>query len=151
MLDSYVSSKDAKNAILLAKKYRVDSWLKAAYTRMVQRLPKIEELLQTPSLDWETIARILYAKQLFVYPTAHYYCTCGDNTWTPVNDSFCGCRESMTQINSAIEQSFRMELDDIKGTPNADPPSPSKYIVFHHKKILLLTRRHGNVSLKVRQ
>ena len=98
MLDDYVRSKDAKTAVLLAKEYRVDSWLKAAYIHLLQRGPlEIEELLQTPSLDWETIARLSYARQL----------------------KFCDCAESWTQINLAIERSFKMELDNIKWTPSA--------------------------------
>ncbi len=139
MLYDYVSSElDAKNAVLLAKRYRVDSWLKAAYIRMLRGPLKIEEMLQTPSLDWETIARIKQLELTF----NHAYCP----RYAQV-DEICGGREFTPQINSVIEQSFRMELDNMKWTPSAnpvDPPFPGKYIVFHHKMILLLTRRHGN-------
>jgi len=138
MLDDYVTSKDAKTAVFIAKAYHVDSWLKAAYIRLLQGPLIIEELLQTPSLDWETIARLSYAKLRAFAETAtsRYYCACGLQ-YSTVHE-VCGCRESMTRINSAVEQSFRMEPD------NKSAPLPGKYIVFHHKKKLFLSRRHGN-------
>jgi len=68
-------SKPPKEAIFLAKKFRVVSWLKTAYTCILQNPLKIEELSQAPALDWETIARLLYAKQLGFIPPGNYYCS----------------------------------------------------------------------------
>jgi len=126
MLDDYVRSKDAKTAVLLAKEYRIDSWLKAAYVRLLlEHAPlKIEELLQPPSLDWETIARLSYAKQLELCefnPATHFCCDMGGD--------YCDCAASTGRI--VIEQSFKMELDNMKWTPSAlkaAPPLPG--IVF---------------------
>ena len=146
MLEDYVTSKDAKTAVLIAKAYHVDSWLKAAYVRILQQGPlKIEELLQTPSLDWETIARLSYAKLCAVAnnATSRYYCACGLQ-FSTVHE-VCGCRESMTRINSAVEQSFGMEPD------NKSAPLPGKYIVFHHKNKLFLSHNSASDSPLVKK
>ena len=142
MLDDYVRSKDAKTAVLLAKEYRVDSWLKVAYIRLLlEHAPlKIEELLQTPSLDWETIARLSYAKQLELceFNSATSFC-CNMS-------DVCYCAASTSRKKFAIERSFKMELDNMKWTPSAlaaAPPLPGKYIVF-------VTKRY-NLSVTQRQ
>jgi len=48
---------------LLAKKYRVLKWLKAAYIRLLQQpIFTMEELTRDPKLDWETIGRLFSVK-----------------------------------------------------------------------------------------
>jgi hypothetical protein len=59
-LDSWVETHPAKKVVLLAKKYSISSWLKGAYLRLVQQKTlTTQELLSPPSLDWETIGRLL--------------------------------------------------------------------------------------------
>ncbi len=127
VLDPYVMSKTAKDAVLLAKKYHVAKWLKAAYTRILQAPLKIEELLQTPALDWETIARLLYAKQLGLFPSgnATYYCAfCR----SPVrSESLCTCRVFATRIDPSIEESFRIEFEGAVYPQGVDLPLPGEY------------------------
>ena len=48
---------------MLAKEYRVLSWLKAAYNRLLQTTDlATNELTAHPELDWETIGRLLSVK-----------------------------------------------------------------------------------------
>lgn len=62
-LDPWIASQDAKQVVLLAKKYRILKWLKDGYTRLLQQ-PSLtaDELSAAPSLDWKTIAKLLSVK-----------------------------------------------------------------------------------------
>src|SRR5260221_51591 len=61
-LDSWVETHPAKKVVLLAKTYSIATWLKGAYIRLVQqKMLTTQELLYPPSLDWETIGRLLEA------------------------------------------------------------------------------------------
>ena len=62
-LEDWKNNQSAKEVVLLAKKYRILKWLKDGYTRVLQQ-PSLTaaELSATPSLDWETIAKLLSAK-----------------------------------------------------------------------------------------
>jgi len=120
VLDPYVKSITAKGAVLLAKKYHVAMWLHAAYARILQTPFKIEDLLQSPALDWETIARLLYAKQLCLLPSgnATYHCTFCRN---PVRrDLLCTCSSLAARIIPSIEESFQIEFEGY-------PPLPGEY------------------------
>jgi hypothetical protein len=104
-------SKPPKDAILLAKKFRVVSWLKAAYTCILRTPLKIEELSQTPALDWETIARLLYAKQVGLFPPGNYYCS--SCTRSIRGEALCVCGSFVGRIGSSIEESFRKEFEGV--------------------------------------
>jgi len=63
-LETYIAVLDAKEVVLLAKKYRVLKWLKSGYNRLLRQNPTVSvvELSAVPSLDWESIARLLSVK-----------------------------------------------------------------------------------------
>lgn len=76
----------AKEIVLLAKKYRVLKWLKNGYTFILRQSIGLSasELSAVPSLDWETIGRLLSAKLRM--------------------------QLNLQDLSSAIEQEFREEF-----------------------------------------
>lgn len=96
---------DAKEAVLFAKKYRVISWLKASYRRLLQKDPlTIEELSSHPALDWETMGRLFYLRQDLtdMQKTHNYYCaTCRCHV---VRGQVCSCK---------FEHVFRTEFENM--------------------------------------
>ena len=102
---------DAKEAVLLAKKYRVLSWLKASYGRLLQKTPlTIEELSSHPGLDWETMARLFYLKQetpLTNQQRAYYY-YCGTCSLHVAPGQIC-----LTCRDTRLESVFRTEFESM--------------------------------------
>jgi len=108
-LDSWVEDHPAKKVALLAKKYSVPTWLKGAYIRMIQRRTlTTQELLSPPSLDWETIGRLLEAN------STAFDSAVVQNTQRPCSlcdSSTCDCQEVVLQ--SIVEYEFKEEFKAI--------------------------------------
>jgi len=63
-LDGWVKSQSLKQIVLIAKRYEIVSWLEIAYSQLSSKVPlPFDELTNHPAVDWETIARLLYAQQ----------------------------------------------------------------------------------------
>jgi hypothetical protein len=92
---------------LLAKKYRVVSWLKTAYTRLLQLGPLMTaELRAHPELDWETIARLCRVKHSLTLYDANSRCThCGDRMVV------CTCSSN---LQAYTDHEFRAEIKDME-------------------------------------
>jgi hypothetical protein len=116
-LEPWIKEQNAKEVVLLAKKYRVQKWLRDGYTRILQQ-PSLTatELGATPSLDWETISKLLSAKMLL------NQCRGGCHDWvTTAYGVGYGCRSSVTGITvpSAMEQEFEEEFSDMSDDVSA--------------------------------
>jgi len=59
-LDQHVTTQNAVQTVLLAKKFNVVRWLRDGYTRLLNETPL--PLSNLSLLDWETKCRIYYAK-----------------------------------------------------------------------------------------
>jgi hypothetical protein len=111
-LDSWVENQPAKKVVLLAKKYFIRSWLKGAYLRLVQptRILTTQELLSPPSLDWETIGRLLAANSTasinVVYKDQQGCCSLCSHDLT------CDCQGLVLLSN--IEEEFKEEFETIE-------------------------------------
>ncbi|CAA7260399.1 unnamed protein product [Cyclocybe aegerita] len=95
-LTPLVAEKPLPEAITLAKKYRVQSWLRDSYTRFINR-PDVLTIQDFAPLDWETTAKLFCARDTAARTglTQNFYCnTC--NVWTGPsysgNNERCHCR-----------------------------------------------------------
>ena len=80
-LNTWVTqTQNAKEAVLIAKKYQLLPWLKSSYLRLLQQNTlTIEELSSYPGLDWETIARLFYIAKQVQGSQMNYNCSnCGN-------------------------------------------------------------------------
>jgi len=79
-LSALNTQRDIIEIILLAKKYRIKTWLRESYLAIVQRKElKIDDMLSPRTLDWETISRIFAIQSLIKHwqlppPPPRTYC-----------------------------------------------------------------------------
>jgi hypothetical protein len=102
-LDGWTKSQSLKQVILTARKYNIISWLKAAYTQLVDpdsHFP-LEDLTDPPAMDWETIAKILHVNLQRKISDYDYPDSCG----------ICGTgRICCGVVDPLIEETFKAEF-----------------------------------------
>ena len=98
-LNRWVESISPKEAVIIAKQYGVQRWLRAAYIRL---LDCSLEGFADSGLDWETIARLLWAKQTMLVSQlrSNDLCLCGSKILNgEVLDCIClGRKQAAVQI-----------------------------------------------------
>jgi len=129
-LDSWIINQTPKEAVLLAKKYCIANWLKHSYTRLLrQQTLTANELNTSPSsLDWETIARLLSAREAIRVTSSTSPSTgscscdcCNRNNGNYYSHDRCrGCQQTCYQTNvysptdtdleTAIQNEFGEEI-----------------------------------------
>jgi hypothetical protein len=130
-LEGWTQSQSLKQIILIAKKYDIVSWLKAAYTQLEwsTTLP-FDELIDAPAIDWETLARLLYIKHIKGTEYRAYVNKCPECKSGRI---CCGV------VDEKVEEVFKDEFKKMKKAQETeDPPrSPSPLSMFSGKSIPL--------------
>ncbi|KAF9523865.1 hypothetical protein CPB83DRAFT_862227 [Crepidotus variabilis] len=119
-LNSYFQQLPAKEAVILAKKFRVENWLREGYRKLVEgEHLTLEELRETPVLEESTLVVLFYTKyRLFQQRAKNGYMICSEcNTHT-----YGPCPKCYVRI--IVNEGFKQELEDMKIVALEDPPLP---------------------------
>ncbi len=116
-LNRWVESKTIKEVVIIAKRYGVSSWLRAAYIRFLDCSESLEGFADS-GLNWETIARLLWVKQTILVSHLRCngcYCLCGKKfTGAP-------CTTCPGRLQAAVEIEFRKDFDSMVATMHTLP------------------------------
>jgi len=107
-LDRWVEGNSPTEAVKIAKRYGVSSWLRAAYIRL---LDCSLEGFADSELDWETISRLLWVKQTILVSHLRsngYCCQCGKFLSDGVLVCTCPGR-----VQVAVEIEFRKDFESM--------------------------------------
>jgi hypothetical protein len=119
-LNRWVEGISAKEAVIIAKRYGVSSWLQSAYIRLLDCSP-ID--LADLGFDWETIARLLWVKQRILvhhFQCSRYRCECGNFRNGVV--SSCPCPVKMLSVvKPMVEGEFRKDFDSMTAAMDTEP------------------------------
>src|SRR5258705_13231218 len=97
-LHKWTKAQSPKQIVLMAKKYNIITWLKAAYTQFILQVNPFDELTRPPRVDWETIARLFYIKILGT--------------------------SSSASVDYLVGEIFKAEFETMAETWINDPPPP---------------------------